>query len=325
MRVTIFGQTSDGRPVHAIDLAAGTLSVRLLTLGSAVQDLRLSGLPWELTLGLSSVAEYEATAGGYFGVLVGPVANRLSAAQAPIAGRLHRFAANEGPNLLHSGPLGTQARVWTLADASATQAKLTLDLPDGDGGFPGNRRVTALWTVEAPATLRLELTGTTDAPTLMNLANHSYWNLDGSIDWTGHRLRIAADAWLPTGPDGLPTGEIAPAAGMMDFRTARELTPGAPALDHCFCLAPARRALTEVAWLTGTSGVTMTLATTEPGLQVYDGRSAIRDGGGAHEGLALEAQGWPDAPNHPGFPGIEISPEAAYRQTTEWRCAAPDV
>lgn len=322
MTVTSFGQTADGQTVHAIDLAAGGLSVWLLTLGAALQQVRLDVAPWDLTLGLASVAEYEAQANGYFGVLVGPVANRLRDASAPIAGRLHHFAPNEGPNLLHSGPRGTQARVWTLTDATAASATLVLDLPDGEGGFPGNRRLVARWTVSAPATLRLDLTGTTDAPTLMNLANHSYWNLDDGADWAGHRLRIAADAWLPTDAAGLPTSEIAPATGAMDFRRGREIRPGDPPLDHNFCLAPARRPLTEVASLTGQNGVTLTLATTEPGLQVYDGRAAVRAGGGAYEGLALEAQSWPDAPNQPGFPGIEVTPTTPYAQTTEWRFTA---
>ncbi len=149
--------------------------------------------------------------------------------------------------------------------------------------------------------MRLELTATTDRPTWMNLAQHSYWNLDGSPHWQGHSLRIAAEHWLPVDDRLLPTGEMRPVAGEMDFRRPRLLQPGAPALDHNFCLAPARRALTEVAEVTGAQGLRMRIATTEPGLQVYDGRGAVRPGGPVYEGLALEPQGWPDAPNRPAF------------------------
>ena len=167
--------------------------------------------------------------------------------------------------------------------------------------------------------MRLEIGASTDAPTLMNIANHSYWNLDGSATWTGHKLQINADHWLPVDDLLLPTGEVRAVQAEMDFRHPRTMLPGLPALDHNFCLAPAQRALTEAAVLTGFSGLTMRLFSTEPGLQVYDGRAAILPGGQAYQGLAMEPQGWPDAPNQPGFPPVLLAAGAAYRQNTEWR------
>jgi aldose 1-epimerase len=132
---------------------------------------------------------------------------------------------------------------------------------------------------------------------------------------------VAAFGWLPTGPDGLPTGEVAAMAGAMDLTQGRAIRPGDPALDHNFCLARGRRELTPVLWLTGRSGVAMELATTEPGVQVYDARGGARPGGAPYEGLAIEAQGWPDAPGRPGFPGIGLSAALPCRQITEWRFA----
>jgi aldose 1-epimerase len=321
-----FGRTRDGRGVKAIRLSSPQLAVTVLTWGAALQDVRLAGIERSLTLGGDRTQAYEGPM-GYFGTLVGPVANRVGGARAVIAGQECRFPANEGTTLLHGGARGVQARHWAPVRAEATHLRLRLVLEAGDGGFPGRREITADYRIEA-ADLTLTLAAVTDAPTLMNLANHSYWNLDGAATIAGHRLRVAADSYLPA-IGGLPTGEVRPVQGGFDLRSGRvlDLTEGH---DHNFCLAPAPRPLTEVAVLTGTSGVTLRLATTEPGLQVYDGRnlaSAPFSGHGgtaytAHAGLALEPQRWPDAPNNPGFPDIVLNPGETYRQQTRWSFAA---
>ncbi len=120
---------------------------------------------------------------------------------------------------------------------------------------------------------------TTDATTIANVVNHSYWNLDGTSTWAGHSLRIAADAILPVDADTIPTGEILPVEGTAyDFRAGKTFAPGAPALDHNFCLSDAPQPLRDVLTLTGTSGTTMTIATTEPGIQIYDGGHTRRPG-----------------------------------------------
>ena len=320
MTVTQFGTTTSGQTVRRITLTNGRLSASLLTLGATLQGLWRSGTAYSLTLGSDSLADYEG-AMRYHGVLVAPVINRLTGGQAPIAGILHRFETNQdGLHTLHSGVAGSHLQVWTLAEASETSATLTLTLPDGAGGFPGTRPVTATFSLPDATTLRLDISATTDKPTLFNAANHSYWNLDGTRDWSGHSLQIDAPNYLPTTDSFAPTGEIRATAGTdLDFRTARKITPGKPALDNAFCTARHPRALTPVLTLTGQSGVAMTVATIDPSIQIYDGRAAIRPGHGPYEGLAIEAQNWPDAPNHPDFPSIELHPGQTYRQTTEWR------
>ncbi|WP_431298296.1 aldose epimerase family protein [Tabrizicola sp. BL-A-41-H6] len=307
------GTTSAGLPIDRIILAAGDLKASILTLGAALQGVWLAGVAHSLTIGSEDAALYETTM-RHHGTLIGPVANRITGSAASIGGVLHQFVPEAGSAMiLHSGPAGTQRKVWAVIDRSDAHVTLGLTLPDGEGGFPGNRLVRATYSVVAPATLRLEIAVTTDRATLVNFANHSYWNLDGSASWAGHRLRIAAEHYLPTTEAVTPTGEIAAVAGTaFDFREERVAEPGAPPLDTNFCLANARRALTEALVLTGKSGVRMTVATTEPGVQLYDGRSAYR-------GLAIEPQLWPDAPGRAGFPPIDLAPGEVYAPVTEWR------
>jgi len=318
-----FGLTSDGKAVQRITLAAGELAVSLLTWGAVLHSVRLLGVPHDLTLGSDRLADYEG-AMRHHGSLIGPVANRITGARAKIDGADHRFEVNQSPDItLHSGAAGTHLKVWTLTEMTETSATLGLTLPDGEGGFPGTRHISARFLLIEPAILRLTVTVFSTKPTLINMANHSYWNLDGSDDWSGHQLQINADHYLPTTEHFTPTGEIAPvASSAMDFRKPRPITPRADLFDNNFCLSLLRRDLTEVMTLTGTSGVSMTMATTEPGLQVYDGRNAIRPGRSPYEGLAFEAQFWPDAPNHPEFPDITLPEATMWEQITEWRFRA---
>ena len=315
---TVFGRTRAGEKVDRITLSDGQLTVSVLTLGVTLQGVWLADVPHSLTLGCDTVAAYQA-AGSYLGALVGPVANRITGAAAIVNGRRCQFAQNEGANTLHSGPDGLHNRIWQLTDGGATAATFTLSLPDGEGGFPGNRRITARYSLHPDATLMLEIAAGTDAPTPISIANHSYWNLDGTAEWSGHSLQIAADHWLPVTAQGLPTGDRRPATAQMNFTQPRVIQRGHPALDHNFCLATTCRPLSFAARLTGISGVGMALLTTEPGLQVYDGRSPIRLGDAPYAGLALEPQGWPDALHQPSFPSILATAERPYHQTTQWQ------
>ncbi|WP_296423134.1 aldose epimerase family protein [Yoonia sp.] len=310
--MVLFGTTKTGRDVHKITLRAGDLTVQLLTWGAVIQDIRLDGIDRSLTLGSDNLADYEG-AMRHHGALIGPVANRISNARVRLDGMMYELERNEKGHIhLHSGAQATHLQVWDVAEVTQDSATLTLRLPDGMCGLPGNRQISATFTVTAPATLTMTVTGRTDTKTLMNLANHSYWNLDGAPTWAGHRLRMAADHFLPCTPDNYPTGDVAEVAGTaMDFTTEREMIAGAPALDHNFCLSYTRQPLRDVLWLTGQSGVQMTLATTEPGLQIYDGRTT-------YAGVAIEAQCWPDAPNNRDFPSIILAPDDTYRQTTSW-------
>ena len=325
--MTPFGTLPDGRAVHALDLAAGDLCLRLLTLGATLNDVRLGGIAHSLTLRSDDPADYLGPM-LYFGGIVGPVANRLRGAQARIGSFVHNFEPNQsGRHILHSASAGTHLKIWEVTGLTPSTASLALSLPDGEGGFPGNRRLTARFALAAPATLRLDLAMTTDAPTIANVVNHSYWNLDGTPSWAGHSLRIVADAILPVDADTIPTGEILPVAGTPhDFRQSRIIAPGipgTPALDHNFCLSDSPRPLRDVLTLTGASGLSMTIATTEPGVQVYDGGHTRRPGRGLHEGLAIEPQHWPDAPANPHFPPITLLPGQTRQSTTEWRFSRP--
>lgn len=324
----LFGFRQDGQRIAAITLEAGDIAATILTHGAILNEVRLRGVPYSVTVGSPDLAAYDHAPMAQFGALVGPVANRISGAEATLDGVPLSFAANEGANLLHGGEDGLHRAVWQIAAFSQTSLTLTCALPDGKDGFPGNRFITARYSVEAPAQLRLEITASTDRPTLMNLANHSYWNLDGTETTDGHWLRIAADRYLPITDAYLPTRPQPVSGTHFDFREGREISPSdAQRLDHCFCLSDRTVARRPVATLKGRSGLMMTMETTAPGLQVFDGAPM---GSGAFDGhrgvpevgfcgVALEAQHWPDAPNRPEFPSVRLGPDETYRQDTLWR------
>ncbi len=326
--VTQTGFDLERRPVDRITLSNGHITCAILTRGAILHSLRLAGQSHSLTVGSPDLAAY----GGplcYFGAIVGPVANRIAGGIAVLDGQRHSFEINERDRTLHSGPSGVHARNWEIDIATPAQVVLTLNLPDGTGGFPGNRAIAARYALVAEDTLELRIAATTDAATWINFASHAYWNLDGTPDLSGHRLRIAADRYLPTDATALVTGEIADVAGTpFDFRQPRPVGPGTePRLDHNFCLADRRREPTEVLTLTGASGQSMTVSTTEPGVQVFD--AGPIDGGGALDfsgrpigafaGLAIEPQGWPDAPNRPAFPPVVLRGGFAVEQVTRFR------
>ncbi|MEM7295949.1 MAG: aldose epimerase family protein [Pseudomonadota bacterium] len=323
----LFGYTAGGVPIHAFELSSGALSATILNLGAILQDVRLSGVAHPLTLGTSDIAAYEGSMFS-FGSLMGPVVNRIPGARAEIAGREYKFEPQtEAGHTLHMGQHGLHVKAWDVLEEGGSTLRLGLSLTDGEAGLPGNRRVEAIYQLDG-ATLSLEISATSDAPTLFSLANHSYWNLDGSETYRRHRLRIAADHILPAGPDLIPTGALEPAAGTAyDLREGARLTADATQFfDTNFCLSEADAPLRPVAWLTGSSGVAMEIATTAPGLQVYDG-GTIEDAGhkltsgttcAPYAGIALEAQNWPGATRHGHFPSMIYGPDRAFRQQTTW-------
>lgn len=327
-----FGTTARGVPVTAYTIGSEALRVTVLSWGAVLQDVRLTGIAHSLTLGTDQIAAYEAGMIS-FGALMGPVANRIRNARAPIAGVMHAFEANlPGGHTLHGGSAGTQGRVWDLVAQGPDHVTLETVLPEGLSGFPGHRRVQACYRVTG-RDLDLEITGTSDAPTLMNIANHSYWNLDGTDRIDGHRLQVHAERYTESGEDLMVTGALGKVAGTpLDFTEPRPFAPGPDRrYDLNYVLAEARRGLSPACKLTGASGVSLEMFTTEPGLQVFDlgtfdtapfpvhsGRIAPR-----FSAIALEAQVWPDAANHAGFPSIEVTPDAPYHQHTRWRFARP--
>ncbi len=315
--MTHFGTTSDGRDVEAFTLSAHGITATVLSLGAILQDLRLDGMDYSLTVGSDQLRDYEGAMKNH-GAIVGPVANRLSGAQAVIDGMIHQFDANFlGKHTLHGGTTGTHMRIWDGVQTGDDHLELSLELADGDGGFPGNRHITAAFDILPGPALRLTITTTTDAPSIANLTNHSYWNLDGKDHMRDHTLKIMADAYLPTDNEFLTTGEIVPtASSSFDFNNSTKMTLAETPVDNTFCLARDRREMTEVLHLEGASGISMRVATTEPGIHIFDDRPN-------HRSIAIEAQGWPDAPNKSGFPSIAVTPEAPAVQITEWRFTSP--
>ena len=325
----VFGSLSDGREVHQIVLSDGTLSVALLSLGCILQDVRLAGVDHSLTLGTDDLAAYAGPMRSC-GSLIGPVINRISGGAAELDGTIYSFERNQdGKHTRHSGSAGTNRLVWDVAEMDETSVTFETSLRDGTGGFPGNRVVAARFSLTEPGVLEMRVAVTTDAPTWVNFANHSYWNLDGTETYAGHRLQVAADRYCVPGPGDLVTGEVLPIDGTpYDFRVGRMLSPGEDAkLDLNLCLADRRREPTPVLTLTGESGVSMVIETTEPGLQLYDANGLATGSATGHDGrsyvpyagLAIEAQAWPDAPNQRRFPSIVLRPGRSYEQVTRWR------
>ena len=322
-----FGTLPDGRTVERVALTAGDLTVKVLTLGATLQDVRLAGVSYSLTVGSDDLAGYPYPL-AVAGAVVGPVANRIRNAEFTLDGEDFALEANAGPHCLHGGSTGTMAQVWDIAEASGTRLVLTCQLADGLGGFPGNRRLTTTYEVVAPATLGLTLNATTDRPTPINLANHSYWNLGPDASTTGHILTVKADRVMEADAIDMATGRILDVAGTrFDLRTGAKIrTDATAAFDNNFCLSDTRQALRDVALLECPGHVTLQMATTEPGLQVYTARKmnsgdVIGHRGapyGGYAGVALEAQGWPDAPNQPTYPSITLRPGKTYHQQTRW-------
>ena len=323
--IETFGTMPDGEQVDRVTISGGGLTGSFLTFGATLQDLRMDGVDHPLVLGSPELAPYLGPM-RYFGAIVGRFANRIGQARFSIDGQVFETDPNfRGRHTLHGGRISAGARIWRIADLTADSVRFELDLADGEMGFPGNMTVSALCALPGDGVLEFDITTTTDAPTPCSFAHHGYFNLDGAGDILGHRMQIDAAHHLPVDDDLIPTGEIAPVDGTaFDFRQPRRIAPGG--YDDNLCLASARRDLTQVARVDGaTSGLSMTIQTTEPGLQVYDGAHLDTGSGpegrvyGKNAGLALETQGWPDAPNHPEFPNAILRPGDKYRSQTRYR------
>jgi len=344
-----WGTTAEG-PVDRYLLSNGRgMRVALLTHGGIVQSLEVPdrhGDPANVVLGFDRLQGYLDNPGPYFGALIGRYGNRIAEGRFTLDDTTYRMPVNNGPNSLHGGTAGFDKRLWsaTPLDQDGT---VGLDLrfvsPDGDQGYPGTLTVAVRYTLTPEHELRIDYEATTDAPTVVNLTNHSYFNLagEGSGDVYGHQLRINASHFTPVDAGLIPTGRIAPVSGTpLDFR---QHTPVGSRLrtddtqlryaggyDHNWVLdrqgdglAPAAR-LTEPA-----SGRTLSVHTTEPGLQFYSGNfldGTIAGTGGRlyrqGDGLALETQHFPDSPNQPDFPSTVLRPGQTYRSATVLRFGA---
>lgn len=262
----------------------------------------------------------------YFGAIIGPVANRISGARVQIGDAVWQMDANEGAHCLHSGTSGLHAVKWGLTDQSERHATFRLTLEHGHGGLPGYRMFEVTYRLEG-ATLRLNITATSDRLTPVNIAHHPYWNLSQEASVAAHVLTTAADSYLPVDANLCPTGEIAPVARTpYDFTQARAV-PTDITLDANLCLAHKRfTAPRFAARLTAPKAPELVISSTEPGLQVYNGAGlqptdiVLHPGQklGPCAGIALEPQGWPDAPAHPDFPSILLAAGTQYHQITHY-------
>ncbi|MFG2646775.1 aldose epimerase family protein [Streptomyces sp. NPDC048436] len=321
MRSELFGTLPDGTPVHRWTLERGGTRIRVLTYGGIIQSAEVpdrSGRREPVALGFDALQGYLDHPGPYFGALVGRYANRIADAGFTLDGRAYRLARNNAPNSLHGGDTGFDKRVWEAAEV-AHGVRLSLVSADGDEGYPGRLAVSATYTLDEAGGLRIAYEARTDAPTVVNLTNHTYWNLAGagSGGAGGHEVRIDASRFTPTDGTQIPTGAYEDVDGTrFDFRAARKVGAG---IDHNYVLDKGLTAEpVEVAELSdAASGRVLTIATTEPGLQLYtadhfDEGLPFAPG----DGVALETQHFPDSPNRPEFPSTVLRPGEVYRSET---------
>jgi aldose 1-epimerase len=292
-----------------------------------------------VVLGYADLAGYAADT-AHFGATIGRYANRVAGGRFRLDRAEYRLECNNPPNALHGGRRGFDKVVWS-AESSANTAAVTLRhrSPDGDQGYPGTFDVAVTYTLSADNVLSIAYMATTDRPTIINMTNHSYFNLagEGTGDIYGHELEIAANAFTPVDATLIPTGERRAVVGTpFDFRVPRsigahlrdadEQLQRRRGYDHNFVLNGAAGTLRPVAQLSDPlSGRILEISTTEPGMQVYSGnfldgslvglsRRCYRQG----DGLCLETQHFPDSPNQPNFPSTVLRPGHMFRSTTIW-------
>ncbi|GGS43998.1 aldose epimerase family protein [Streptomyces cinerochromogenes] len=322
----LFGTLSDGTPVHRWTLERGGVRVRVLSYGGIVQSVEVpdgAGRTTDVVLGFPELAGYLAHPEPYLGAVIGRYANRIAGGRFCLDGRTYALARNNGPNSLHGGERGFDKRVWDV-EPVAHGLRLSRVSPDGEEGFPGRLAVTVTYTLTESGALRIVYEADTDAPTVVNLTQHTYWNLSGSGSGPAgtHELRLAASRYTPADADLIPAGEPADVTGTrFDFRTARRTGSG---YDHNFVLDKGvTGAAEEVAELYDpASGRRLTVATTEPGLQLYtaDHLSGPFSPGA---GIALETQHFPDSPNRPDFPSTVLRPGEVFRSETVYALSTP--
>jgi aldose 1-epimerase len=339
-----FGQAPDGRTANLFTLIDEGIRVRITNFGGrivSVESPDKSGRRNHVVLGFESVAEY-MSAGGSFGALLGRTANRIGGGAFTLDGHTYDLVKNEGDATLHGGRTGFDKLFWSVEEARSTRLVLAHTSPDGDQGFPGELSATAIYRLEGD-TLWLSLEASTTKPCPVSLSAHPYFNLGGPpvTDVFGHEIEIPADAFLPSDARQIPTGELRPVQGtVFDFRRAvpigariRDADPQllfGKGYDHYFVLDAAKGNRPRLAARVHEpqSGRTLEVWTTQPGTQFYTGNNlngSVAGRGGAYRqsaGLAMEPQGFPDAPNRPEFPSTILRPGGTYREVTGYRLTA---
>ena len=343
-----YGKTSSGTPLTLYTLTnSHGVEASITNYGGIVVSLKTpdrKGAMGDVVLGFDSVEPYLGTHPN-FGTLVGRYGNRIGKAKFSIDGKEYTLAKNNGENSLHGGVMGFGKQVWTAKEVTRKDGpalELTYVSKDMEEGFPGTLTSTVVYTLTNDNELKIEYKATTDKPTVVNLTQHSYFNLAGTKanDILGHELMLNAAAYTPVDAGLIPTGEIATVEGTpFDFRTStaigarindpkNEQIKFGLGYDHNFVLSRnGATGLIEAAKVTEpVTGRTMTIRTTEPGIQFYSGNFLKGDltgkGGRVYphrSGFCLETQHYPDSPNQPKFPTTTLRPGEEYKSQTVFR------
>jgi aldose 1-epimerase len=323
---------------------AGGATVRFLDYGGVVTAIEVpdkAGRLGNVVLAYGSPADYpRLNHKNGFGAIIGRYAGRIAHARFTLDGKEVRLTPNLPPHALHGGAPGFDKRRWTVRRLGRDAAELRLTSPDGDQGFPGRLTLSVTYRLLPDNALRIDYAAETSRPTVLNLTNHSYFNLSGSGYVGPQRLRIAATRWVETDEVGIPTGRVTPVAGTpLDFREERAIgerieakgppMAGPGGYNHAWVFdQPAAAGRPRpVLWMRDPgSGRTLTVETTEPSVQLYtgdyfDGKDLDAAGRQirARDGIAIETQGFADAPNHPNFPSTRLDPGKTFRSTTIYR------
>ncbi len=328
---------ADDQDVRSITIAAGRLSATILNVGAALMDFAvdMQGGRRPLILSLSDANAYR-TNPHYLGAIAGRCANRIRGGACIIDGRLHQLDRNEnGETHLHGGPKGFSRKFWNIVAHTPESVDLALHSPDTDQGYPGNLDCTCRYELLPGNRMRITLSATADATTLVNLAAHAYFTLAPQSSVLDHALQIAAEHYTPVDANLIPDGrQLAVRGTGFDFTslsrigTQREGTPAG--FDHNFILAGAPRHEPAFAarLRSPLQDLSLEIWTTEPGLQFYDGAKLQGDPTNPSgtlrpfAGCCLEPQRFPDAIHHPHFAGALLPAGAVYRQVTEYRVHA---
>jgi aldose 1-epimerase len=336
----------DGTRVSLYTLRnASGMEARITNYGGIIVSLKVpdrKGIPGDVVLGYDSLASY-VKASPYFGCLVGRYGNRIAAGKFSLGGTEYTLAVNSPPNHLHGGNKGFDKVIWTVHESESVPGKslvLTYTSKDGEEGYPGKLETRVVYSLTDSNELKIQYTATTDKPTVVNLTQHSYFNLAGPGDGTilGHELMIAADRFTPIDAAFIPTGELRPVKGSpLDFSTLtaigarinqddEQLRYGL-GYDHNFVLNKPEGTFGLAARVVErTTGRVMEVFTSEPGVQFYSGNfldgTCVGKGGKPYQhryGFCLETQHYPDSPNHPDFPSTVLRPGEEYNTTTVYR------
>ena len=313
--------------MRQIKIGNDDLNATFISYGARIVDIRMAKNDIPLILGFPDITDYlNDTA--YLGAIVGRVANRIAFGKARIGQNFHEFDKNENSTqTLHGGAKSCAFQNWEIAQNDDISVTFALSEPHGHMGFPGNCNFKVKYQIFSPMVLKITMWAVSDRDSICNLASHPYFCLDESGNISAHELQIHAKHYLPVNKFSIPTGEVNLVSNSrFDFLRPRKLSQFVEGInetiDHNFCLNNTQTTLREVAILTSRlSDITMTISSTEAGLQFYTGHNLSTTAHGYNQssytpfsGLCLEPQAWPDAPNQLGFPSIFLPANIPYQQ-----------